>query len=142
MGSTNSKPEIADLDIYFCGITQNSIYYRIIKTMFKNEDNYYNNKIRLTNRNNRYYINNEYSYKYRYFIQTIENINNEKRTIKYNSYIFTDIPVNENFSRVLSFYLREYDVHNNRKNVIVSFTNENQIQNSINLLISSSILKI
>ena len=138
MGSTNSKPEIADLDIYFCGITQNSIYYRIIKTMFKNEDNYYNNTIRLTNRNNRYYINNEYSYNYRYFIQTIENINNEKRTIKYNSYIFTDIPVNENFSRVLSFYLREYDVHNNRKNVIVSFTNENQIQNSINLLISTS----
>ena len=124
MGSSESKPAPADLDIYICGIIIESTYYRMIKNIFPNYDQSLNNKIQLTKRDQSYYLNYEYQYEYRFLKQTIRNIENEEKVIKYNSFIFRNINIDESFSKVLSFYLYEYDVHNKRKNVIISFANQ------------------
>ena len=72
-----------------------------------------NHKIKLTKRNERHYLNREY----RFF-------ENEEKIIKYNSFIFPNVDVDESFSKVLSFYLYEFDNDNKRKNVVISFSNQ------------------
>lgn len=131
MGSSESKPAPADLDIYICGIIIGSTYYRMIQNIFPNYDESLNNKIKLTKPDQSYYLNNEYQYKYRFLKQTVKNIENEEKIIKYNSFIFQNINVDESFSKVLSFYLYEYDVHNKRKNVIICFENQILIKRAV-----------
>lgn len=131
MGSSERKPAPADLDIYICGIIIESTYYRMIKNIFPNYDQSLNNKIKLTKRDQSYYLNYEYQYEYRFLKQTVKNIENEEKVIKYNSFIFQNINIDESFSKVLYFYLYEYDVHNKRKNVIISFANQILIKRTL-----------
>ena len=138
MGSSGAKPALADLDIYICGIGHKSTHYRLLKRLFAIENSNLNGNIKLSKTNENYYINNVYEYEYRYYEKTIKNINEKEITIKYNSYIFSDISINNSFSKVLSFYFYEYDVHNIRKNVLVSFAEENRIKNSISELYKKS----
>ena len=53
--------------------------------------------------------------------------------ITYNTFLFSN-NVNQRFADILFFYLKDYDVHNKRKNVIISFGYENIILNSMNRL--------
>ena len=139
MGSNHSKPALADLDIYFCGISRNSTEYRMLKSIFTNENSSFNDRIKVNKSKERYYLNNEYSYEYRYLKNTIKNIKNEaEKNIIFNSFIFPDIKVDESFSTVLSFSLYEFDRDNRRKNVIISFGNETIVKNAIEALYDKS----
>ena len=134
MGSYQSKPAPAYLDIYICGIIAQSTNYRMLKNIFSNYNQSFNHKINLTKRNESYYLNREYRYEYRFLQQTVKNIENKETIIKYNSFIFPNVNADESFSKVLFFYLYEFDVHNKRKNVVISFSNQTIIKNAFDEL--------
>ena len=131
MGNNISKPSIGDLDIYICGNLK--IYLPIINSIFTIKDSSLNNWINLEKVNEKYYKEGRYQYEYLKLLNKGKNIKGEDIENKYNAFLFLN-DVNQDFADILFFYLKEYDVHNKRKNVIICFGFENIIKNAFNKL--------
>ena len=80
--------------------------------------------------NEEYYNKGQYEYEYLKLLNKTKNIKGENVENIYNAFLFSN-NVNQEFADILFFYLKEYDVHNKRKNVIISFGYENIILNSM-----------
>ena len=80
--------------------------------------------------NEEYYNKGQYEYEYIKLLYKTKNIKGENVENIYNAFLFSN-NVNQEFADILFFYLKEYDVHNKRKNVIISFGYENNILNSM-----------
>ena len=131
MGNNDSRPPLGDLDIYISGNVKR--YRKIIDSIFTIKNNSLNNTIRLKEINEDYYNEGQYEYEYLKLLDKTENLKREKVEYIYNAFLFSN-NVNQKFADILFFYLKEYDVHNKRKNVIISFGYENIIRNSIDRL--------
>ena len=131
MGNNISKPSIGDLDIYICGNVK--IYLPILNSIFNIKDSSFNNWIYLEKVNERYYKKGRYQYEYLKLLNKGKNIKGEDIENKYNAFLFSN-DVNQDFADILFFYLKEYDVHNKRKNIIICFGFENIIKNALNKL--------
>ena len=128
MGNNNSRPPLADLDIYICGNVER--YNGIINSIFTIKSRSLNNTINLKGINEEYYNKGQYEYEYLKLLNKTKNIKGENVENIYNAFLFSN-NVNQEFADILFFYLKEYDVHNKRKNVIISFGYENNILNSM-----------
>jgi GTPase Era involved in 16S rRNA processing len=128
MGNNNSRPPLADLDIYICGNVER--YSGIINSIFTIKSRSLNNTINLKGINEEYYNKGQYEYEYLKLLNKTKNIKGENVENIYNAFLFSN-NVNQEFADILFFYLKEYDVHNKRKNVIISFGYENIILNSM-----------
>ena len=131
MGNNNSRPPLGDLDIYICGNVER--YSEIINSIFTIKSRSLNNTINLKGINEEYYNKGQYEYEYLKLLNKTKNIKGENVENIYNAFLFPNI-VNQEFADILFFYLKEYDVHNKRKNVIISFGYENIILNSMTRL--------
>ena len=80
--------------------------------------------------NEEYYNKGQYEYEYLKLLNKTKNIKGENVENIYNAFLFSN-NVNQEFADILFFYLKEYDIHNKRKNVIISFGYENIILNSM-----------
>ena len=128
MGNNNSRPPLGDLDIYICGNVER--YSGIINSIFTIKSRSLNNTINLKGINEEYYNKGQYEYEYLKLLNKTKNIKGENVENIYNAFLFSN-NVNQEFADILFFYLKEYDVHNKRKNVIISFGYENIILNSM-----------
>ena len=128
MGNNNSRPPLGDLDIYICGNVER--YSEIINSIFTIKSRSLNNTINLEGINEEYYNTGQYEYEYLKLLNKTKNIKGENVENIYNAFLFSN-NVNQEFADILFFYLKEYDVHNKRKNVIISFGYENIILNSM-----------
>ena len=131
MGNYSSKPALADLDIYICGNVRR--YRRIINSIFAIKDTSLNNRIYLKEINQDYYNEGKYEYEYLKLLTNTKNIKGENVKNIYNAFLFSN-NVNLAFADILLFYLKEYDVHNKRKNVIISFGYKDIFVNSMKKL--------
>ena len=131
MGNNESRPPLGDLDIYICGNVRR--HSGIISSIFTIKTSSLNNTINLKNINEDYYIEGHYNYEYLKLLNETKNLKGENVVITYNAFLFSN-NVNQRFADILFFYLKDYDVHNKRKNVIISFGYENIILNSMNRL--------
>ena len=128
MGNNNSRPPLGDLDIYICGNVAR--YSKIISSIFTIKTRSLNNTINLKDINEKYYKEGQYEYEYLKLFNKAKNIKGENIENIYNAFLFSN-NVNQEFADILFFNLKEYDVHNKRKNVIISFGYENFILNSM-----------
>ena len=135
MGNNESRPPLGDLDIYICGNVRR--YSGIISSIFTIKTDSLNNTIRLKEINEDYYNEGQFDYEYLKLLNKTKNIKEENVENIYNAFLFSN-NVNQEFADILFFYLKEYDVHNKRKNVIISFGYENIIRNSMDNLKAAS----
>ena len=135
MGNNESRPPLGDLDIYICGNVRR--YSGIISSIFTIKTDSLNNTIRLKEINEDYYNEGQFDYEYLKLLNKTKNIKGENVENIYNAFLFSN-NVNQEFADILFFYLKEYDVHNKRKNVIISFGYENIIRNSMDKLKAAS----
>ena len=131
MGNNDSRPPLGDLDIYICGNVKR--YSGIISSIFTIKNRSFNNTINLKDINENYYIEGNYEYEYLKLLNKYKNLKGENEEKTYNAFLFSN-NVNQEFADILFFYLKEYDVHNKRNNVIISFGYENIILNSMKRL--------
>ena len=135
MGNNESRPPLGDLDISICGNVRR--YSGIISSIFTIKTDSLNNTIRLKEINEDYYNEGQFDYEYLKLLNKTKNIKGENVENIYNAFLFSN-NVNQEFADILFFYLKEYDVHNKRKNVIISFGYENIIRNSMDKLKAAS----
>ena len=100
MGNNNSRPPLADLDIYICGNVER--YSGIINSIFTIKSRSLNNTINLKGINEEYYNKGQYEYEYLKLLNKTKNIKGENVENIYNAFLFSN-NVNQEFVDIFFF---------------------------------------